>query len=215
MKGPRFERKIRDMRYWNTGDDPTNTNLGYLESLGQPWENISVDQFMGKLRGVIGVEEMLPKAVRVHFNLPYLFIGNNADSWSDERLQEEANELCQAINLGLDNVESDASLKKDGGADLSDRPATKGEEIYTAVSAYIDSRGPSELQTLRMAISGTTMHYRMTKLDKWLGRKRPSPGRRSIEAEIISVLFDIRRYADEFHSEAASYDFNLQRENDT
>lgn len=198
------------MRHWNTGDGPTDANLRYLESLGQLWENMTVDHFMDKLRGVIGIEKMLPKAVHNHFKLPYLFIGNDAYSWSVERLQEEASELCEAINTGLDKVENDANLTKDGGADLSDRPATKGEEIYAAVSSYIDSRGSTELSNLRTAISGA-MYHKMQQLDHWLGRKRPSHGGRPIETEITSILWDIRRNADDFHHEPASYDFDRQR----
>ncbi|WP_217272094.1 hypothetical protein [Sphingopyxis sp. BSNA05] len=200
------------MRYWNTGDSATDKNLGYLESLGSPFNNISVDQYMNKLQGVIGVEKMLPKAVLSHFNLPSLFIGNSAYSWTDERLQENADNLCRAINEGLYNAYNDESLKKGGDADLSDRPLTKGEEIYAAVSAYIDCRGASELHALRMAVSGS-MYHRMKQLDHWLDRKRPSPGGRPIESEIISVLFDIRRYADDFHHEPASYDFQQSRKN--
>ncbi len=194
-------------RYWDTGDSPTDANLNYLESLAQNWRGMTVEHFMDKLRGVIGVEKMLPKAVRSHFSLPFLFIGDAAYSWSDARLAEKTSELCTAIEAGLAAAFADNSLKRHGGADLSDRPATKGEELRVALTAYRENRGTAELSNLRQVCYGTRLHSRMDQLNKWLARKRPSSPDRPIEYEIASVLGDIGRHVDDYHCEPASYAF--------
>lgn len=166
---------------------------------------------MDRIRGVIGVERMLPEAVRKHFDLPNLFVGSAPYDWSHERLEEEHEKLCAALSDGLANVETDPSLKKDGSASLNDRPTSRGEEVLEAVEAYSECRGYAELAVLRQAVAGTHLQGKMDRLDKWLQRKRPSPGRQSIEYEIVSAMGDIRRYADELHHQPASYDFQARR----
>ncbi|MCD1624023.1 hypothetical protein [Citromicrobium bathyomarinum] len=200
------------MRYWNSKDEVTNVNLRYLESMSRSWSGINVEQFMDRIRGVIGVERMLPEAVRKHFDLPNLFVGSAPYDWSHERLEEEHKKLCAALSDGLANVESDPSLKKDGSASLDDRPASRGEEVLEAVEAYSDYRGYNELTALRYSVAGTHLQAKMDRLDKWLQRKRPSPGGQSIEYEIVSVIGDIRRHADELHHQPASYDYQTKRD---
>lgn len=198
-------------RYWHTGDAPTDANLRYLESLARPWSGMTVEHFMDKVRGVIGVERMLPRVIRAHFNLPSLFIGNAAENWPPERIQEETARLCDALEAGLAAAHADPTLVKGGSADLSDRPATKGEELGAALEAYRENPGSSELSHLRQVASGTTVDRNMERLDMWLARKRPSSKDRSIEYEIASVLGDIARHVDECHAEPASYDFSERR----
>ena len=195
------------MRYLRTKDEPTNANLRYLDALAQLWPDLSVEDFMGKIRGVIEVREMLPSAVLRHFRFPMLFIGDAAYSWSPARLRENAEALCVAIGDGLDRVEADISLKKGGEADLSDRPRTKGEEIRAAVRAFQERRGDTELAQLRTAVQSTNLIGRFEKLEHWLGRKRPSSPHRSIEYEIIAAVADIGRRADDFHHLRASFAF--------
>jgi hypothetical protein len=198
-------------RYWHTGDAPTDANLRYLESLARPWSGMTVEHFMDKIRGVIGVERMLPRAIRAHFNLPSLLIGNAAYDWPPDRLRVETASLCDALEAGLAAAHADPTLAKGGSADLSDRPATKGEELGAALEAYREQRGSSELSDLRQVASGTTAARYMDRLDTWLARKRPSSKDRSIEYEIVSVLGDIARRVDECHAEPASYGFNERR----
>ncbi len=198
-------------RHWNTGDRPTDANLTYMESLATSWRGMTVEHFMDKLRGVIGLQRMLPKAVRDHFTLPFLYIGNSAYDWLPERLQEEAATLCSALEAGLKAVHNDESLAKGGSADLSDRPATRGEEVRAALDAYREYPGSHELSRLRQAASGTSLHRYIDRLDKWLARKRPSSPDRPIEYEIASVLGDIARHVDDLHHEPSSYEFNEQR----
>lgn len=199
------------MRHWQTGDVPTDANLTYIENLAQTWPSMTVDQFMDKLRGVIGVERMLPAAVKRHFKLPVLFIGDNAYRWDAERLAEESAGLCDALKAGLAAVDADPSLKREGNADLSDRPPTRGEEIAAALQAYQADRSNSHLSDLRIACSVQGLHHYIDQLDKWLARKRPSSPDRPIAYEIASVLGDIRRRAGDYHHEPASYRFTDAR----
>jgi hypothetical protein len=198
-------------RHWNTGDRPTDANLAYMESLATPWRGMTVEHFMDKLRGVIGLQRMLPKAVRDHFTLPFLYIGNSAYDWSSERLQEEATTLCSALEAGLQAVHDDEALRKGGSANLDDRPATRGEEVRAALDAYREYPGSSELSRLRQAASASSLHRYVDRLDKWLARKRPSSPDRSIGYEIASVLGDISSRVDDLHHEPSSYEFHEQR----
>ena len=50
------------MRYWNTGDTPTNSNLSSLENLAHPWAGIDAERLLDVIRGVIRIEKMLPTA---------------------------------------------------------------------------------------------------------------------------------------------------------
>lgn len=195
------------MRYFRTKDEPTNANLRYLDALAHFWPDLSVEDFMGKIRGAIEVREMLPSAVLRHFQFPMLFIGDAAYSWSPERLREKAKALCTAIVDGLDRVEADHSLNKGGEADLSDRPRTKGEELRAAVRAFQDRRSATELAQLRTAVQSTDLIRRFEKLEHWLGRKRPSSPHRSVEYEVISAAADIGRRADDYHHLPASFAF--------
>lgn len=194
-------------RYWHTGDTPTDANLSYMESLARPWSGMTVEHFMDKIRGVIGVERMLPRAIRRHFALPPFFIGNAAYDWPPERLREETERLCDALEAGLAATHADPTLSRKGLADLSDRPATKGEELREALEAYREYRGRAELNRLRQVASSTSLYRYIDRLDYWLARKRPSSKERPIEYEIVSVLGDIGRRINDYHSEPASYDF--------
>ena len=86
----------------------------------------------------------------------------------------------------------------------------RSEQIETALRAYREYRSPSELQALRVVVSGTRLHYDLEKLERWLKRKRPSPGGRSIEYEIVSVLGDIGRGAQDYAHEPATDFENLR-----
>ena len=194
-------------RQWNTGDPPTDANLAYLESLARPWAGITAEQFMDKLRGVIGLQRVLPRRVREHFRLPNLFIGDAAWRWSAEQLRQETATLCSALEAGLAAVHADAAIAKGGSADLGDRPATRGEEVRAALDAYRQQPGSRELGRLRQAAAGTALQRHVDQLDGWLARRRPSSKDRPIEYEIAGVLGDISRRIDELHGEPAGHGF--------
>lgn len=115
------------MRHWNTGDTPTNSNLSAIENLARPWAGIDAEHLLDVIRGVIRIEKMLPKAVRVHFQLPPLFVGARPYDWDAARRDEYHSELCEALSAGLARVQADPALVKNGGADLSDRPPILGK----------------------------------------------------------------------------------------
>jgi hypothetical protein len=193
------------MRYWRTKDDPTNANLTYLDSIAQTWPGMTVDEFMAKVRAVIGLREMLPKAVLRHFDLPFLYVGADPYRWGEDRLREKTTELVGALEIGLAAAFADPELGPDGAADWSDRPPTRGEEIKAALACYREDRDVRSLADLRQACAPTRLSRHVERLDKWLARKRPSSPHRSIEYEIADALGDIGRAAGDFHHEPASY----------
>jgi hypothetical protein len=193
------------MRHWNTGDTPTNSNLASMENLARPWAGVDAEQLLDIIRGVIRIEKMLPKAVRVHFELPNLFVGARPHDWDAARREEYHSELCEALSAGLARVQADPTLAKDGGADLTDRPPTRGEELEFACRTWSRNRTSSNLDDLRIACSVPGMQSRFDKLERWLARKRPGSSPHSVEYEVECALGDIDRYADTYHSMEASY----------
>lgn len=193
------------MRHWNTGDTPTNSNLTSIENLANPWAGIDAERLLDVIRGVIRIERMLPKAVRVLFQLPSLFVGARPYDWDTGRRDEYHSELCEALTAGLARVKADPTLSKDGGADLSDRPPTRGEELESACRTWSRNRTSGNLDDLRIACSVPGMQNRFDKLERWLARKRPGSSPHSVEYEIECALGDIDRYADTYHSMEASY----------
>lgn len=193
-------------RYWDTADRPTNANLNYLESFARHWPDVTPDRFTSKSNGVSHVMKMLPAAVTRHLHIPWLVTGSSQYDWDPVSLVQRDLELSDALNLGLADVHADPSLKRGGGADWSDRPATRGEQIEVSLEAYRERRGCAELSDVRLAC-GWFLTREIERLDKWLTRKRPSSGGRSIEYEIADVLGDISRRASDLHHEAASPSF--------
>ena len=169
------------MRHWNTGDTPTNSNLSAIENLARPWAGIDAEHLLDVIRGVIRIEKMLPKAVRVHFQLPPLFVGARPYDWDAARRDEYHSELCEALSAGLARVQADPALVKNGGADLSDRPPTRGEELEFACRTWSRNRTSSNLDDLRIACSVPGMQRRFDKLERWLARTRPGSSPHSVE----------------------------------
>jgi hypothetical protein len=193
------------MRGWNTGDEATNRNLALIEQLSVDHDQLhGPDHFLDLVRAVIGVEKMLPEAVRKHFHLPFLFVGAGPYDWDQHRLRDRTIELRKALADGIAAVRSDPGLNSGSAVSKSDRPRTRAEQIETALRAYRERRGEAELQALRVAVSGTRLDYKFAQLERWLKRKRPSPGGRSIEYEIACVLGDIGRYASDYAHEPAT-----------
>ncbi len=87
---------------------------------------------------------------------------------------------------------------------------TKGDEIRDTIFEYSECRGLEQLTALRKVMRGTgiiKIDNLMDKLEKWLARKRPSSGGKSLEAEIVSAIASIRRCASDYHSLPASADY--------
>jgi len=187
------------MHSWRTNDEVTNTNLRSLENLSRPWPGLNAEQFVDRIRSVIMIEKMLPTKVRQHFDLPALFVGNRPYDWSQERLDQESEALCNALKDGLEKTAGDPDLMSPVASNRLVRPRSRGEQVRLATEAFANHRNQEHLTALRYAVSGTHLQSRMDRLDKWLGRKRPSPGGRSLEYEIVCAIGDIKRYADELH----------------
>lgn len=193
------------MRGWNTGDQATDQNLALIEQLSVDHDQPNgPDHFLDLVRAVIGLEKMLPDAVRKHFQLPFLFVGATPYDWEEQRLRDRTMELRKALVDGIAAVRSDPGLNSGLAINKSDRPRTKAEQIESALRAYREFRGGAELQALRIAVSGTRLDHKIAQLERWLKRKRPSPGGRSIEYEIACVLGDIGRYASDYAHEPAT-----------
>ena len=138
------------MRHWQTRDAPTNANLAYLESLARPWRGMTVEHFMDKLRGTIGIQRMLPKAVKRHFDLPFLYIGNSAYDWSPERLAEEAARLCDALGAGLDAVVSALQRNQVDTMLIVDDPSADGE-LWVGPEPTEIATDPAQLSGMSVA----------------------------------------------------------------
>lgn len=192
------------MRCFDTADRATSRNLEYLDCFTRIGPRLSASELLSREASVVEVINMLPSAVRSHFELPYL--GWISDS-SPELVDQRSSKFSRALEAGLEAAMSDNTLRKGGGADMSDRPATKAEEIEAALKEYEFSRGRRELQKLQQAVAGTQLSRRVDRLEYWLGRKRPSPGGRPIANEIASVLWDVRHHACDYHHMPASYGF--------
>lgn len=199
------------MRHFSTRDDVTNANLRYLESCVWVRPDMEAEDATEKFRAAITVQDMLPAAVRQKFAFPSLYIGDAAYRWSPDQRQQRVQELVEAIEDGLDAVLADPSLGKNGNANFSDRPASKGEEVRAAIEEVRQCRGTAQVGALRSAAYGTNLSRYVERLDHWLNRKRPSPNGNSIEYEIACVIGDIARRVDEYHHLRASPDFQQRR----
>ena len=192
------------MGSFTTGDRATDQNLVLIEQWSVDHGQYDPDHFLDLVRAVIGIERMLPAAVRSHFALPFLFVGAAPYDWSEARLHERTVELREALANGIAKVRSDPALSGGNGVKAADRPRTRSEQIESALKAYRQWPGSTELQALRTAVSGTRLYRKVEELERWLKRKRPSPGGWSIQYEIASVLGDIGRYAGDYAHEPAS-----------
>lgn len=180
---------------WNTGDRATDQNLGWIEQLGKEHRPPDAEGFLELVRAVIGVDRMLPERIRRQFALPHLYVGDAPYAWSDATLRERTSALRAALVAGLDKIRSDPEQNR---VQASDRRRTRSEQIEEALAAYRASRGSSELHALRIAVSGTNLHHAVEKLERWLKRKRPSPGGQSVEYEIVCALGEIARGAGDY-----------------
>lgn len=184
------------MASFRTGDRATDQNLELLGQLSVDHGDYDRDHFLDLVRAVIGIDKMLPYAVKRHFKLPFLWVGDGPYRWGDVQVRERTIELRTALASGLAKVRADPLLVGGNGVTKADRPQTRCEQIESALQAYREIRGPAEFQALRLAVSGTSLQHKVEELERWLKRKRPSPGGRPIEYEIVSVLGDIGRHAD-------------------
>jgi hypothetical protein len=172
---------------WNTGDPATDSNLRKLEG-GSRWRiGSDAEQVHQLLLLCIAVEKMLPKAVRRHFDLPNLFTGESHFTLGQAYRDRLVSEITTALQRGLEAVEADPTLRRDGGADLSDRPRTKGEAIKEAIRAFSKAEDARALSALRQAVYGTHLTGRVEKISELMNRKR-SYGNQSPRLAMLGEL---------------------------
>lgn len=186
------------MRNWNTGDRVTDSNLEALDNMADCARRMEARSLIDLVRTVIGIDDMLPKCVKVHFKFPNLYFGSQADGWSPERRAEFLGKLSEAIKDGLANAESDTNLVKGGGADYSDRPKSRGEAIQEALNAYENTRTRTDLYQLQMAASPTHLASRVKTIEMLSTRKRPH-GNQSPEAALLAEISRLEMEASRMH----------------
>lgn len=161
------------MLYWNTGDRVVDCILRQMEGFSTWREDSDPEQTHQLLGALIGIEKMLPKAVSKHFKLPYLYVGNAHFEQGDIYRRNLISEITTALKEGLEQASADPDLKRDGGADFSDRPRSRGEEILDAIDDFDRERTTAKLSRLKMAISSTNLQYRVNTIEKLISRTRP------------------------------------------
>jgi hypothetical protein len=141
------------MHYWNTGDRATDSNLQKLSSVTD-WpvdRDIENNLLLDYIHLLICIEEMLPRVCKAHFHWPNLFIGSAPTARNQRDRNNFWRNVCEKIQEGLENVAADPTLKANGGADLNDRPKSRGERILDALARYEEARSPSALSGLMTA----------------------------------------------------------------
>ena len=143
------------MHFFDTGDRVVDACLRKLEGYGTWTENSNAESTHQLLSGMIHVQEMLPKAVATHFQFPTLFVGNAHFSGNQDYRTKLINSIKSAVNLGLERVKQDLTLRRENNPDFCDRPRSRGEEILDALGAFQKDRSTSAFSKLTMAASNT------------------------------------------------------------
>lgn len=190
------------MLYWDTGDRVVDCILQKLEGLST-WhldsDAASTDQL---LSGLIHIQEMLPRAVALHFILPNLFVGNaHFDRGTDYRRKLVFN-ITDALKRGLDAAADDQNLKRENETNFSDRPLSRGEEILHAVKLFSDNQSKSSLSRLQLAVSPTRLQSRVKTIEMLMTRKR-TYGNQSPELAMLGELHRLEFEAEGYHGEKA------------
>lgn len=183
------------MMNWDTGDKVVNRNLYALEGYAN-WREDSdaglTDQLVGAM---INLEEMMPKAIRIHFKLPNLFIGDAHFRNDQEYRAGFIKKLNASLSVGLESAAADPTLNRGGGADFSDRPKSRGEVILDALGDYERTRDQSAMARLKDAVSPTRLQSRVQSIEMLRTRKR-TYGNQSPEVATLSELHRLRYEAE-------------------
>ncbi len=169
-------------RYFNLDDAPTTKNLTGLDHISrQPCRGGDLRIADMLLHAVLERFSLLPAAVVRHFDTSAFYTCGVHERMSDAGREALWRELTQTLCLGLDKVLADPQLARGGGADLNDRPTTKGErvaEVCEALSEALNRGG--DLQDLAARLSregaGTDAGYDGQQLIKLLGKRSIDTG---------------------------------------
>ena len=127
------------MRYFNTGDTPTDHNLRRLDHLASPRHcNGTADHMHDWLCAAIQSIGMLPPEAGRHFDAWRFKIGDAHYSYSDALRAKRWQDLVVELSAMIDAAESDPRLDRKGPAgplDATGRPETAGERIRTQCEA--------------------------------------------------------------------------------
>ena len=144
---------------------------------------------------------MLPAAVKRHFRVnPY--VGDYArpsDAW---RLLTWSG-IAKDLDEGLTGVMDDPTLQKGGGADLSDRPPSRGEQIAAIckrLEAIYDRGGSwdAAVAELDRASSGTNVRGEVQAMKRLIAKKRiPDVG--AWRSDMIGYIWRANSAAQQLH----------------
>ena len=165
-------------RRFDTGDPVTDFNLRRLEHLSRnDAQDGDVDLFGIHIRATIDSFEMLPAAVKRHFRVnPYVGdYSRPSNAWR----RQAWGELTARLDEGLTAVTEDAALQRNGGADLGDRPQSRGEQISAIckrLEGIYKSGGAwdAALAELERAASGTSVGSEVEAIKRLIAKKQIS-----------------------------------------
>jgi hypothetical protein len=193
-------------RFFSTLDEVTNANLATLDHLSKgEARGGEVALFKVHILANIGAYEMLPAAVRRHFNIqPYV---GDYYALSDAWHAQSWTSIAAGLDAGLAAVAADPALQKEGGADLSDRPQSVGERIIAVcdqLEAVFDRGGSWEtpLAQLSFAASSTPAQGDSDKLRKLMEKKR-IPDYGAWRGEVIGAIWHARSIGHHQHHRKA------------
>jgi len=175
------------MMYWDTGDRVVDCLLQKLESYSRWPNDADAEQTHQLLIGLIGIEEMLPEAVSLHFNLPHLKVGSAHFQNGDKYRQQLIEEICTAIKAGLKKAHSDPFIKRDAEPNFSDRPKSRGEAVIEAAENFKEEQTHSNFSQLKAAANSTNLGSHLKITEMLMSRKRPY-GNREPAVAMLSEL---------------------------
>lgn len=189
-------------RRFDTGDPVTDFNLRRLDHLSRnEARGGDVRLFEIHILATIDSLEMLPAAARRHFRV-HPYVGDYfkpSDAWRQATWAGIAKDLDKGLNAAL----ADETLQKGGGADLSDRPLSRGEQITTIckkLEAIYDKGGSwdAAVAELERASGGTNVDSEVRAMRRLIEKKRiPDVG--AWRSDMIGYIWRANSSAQHLH----------------
>lgn len=190
------------MEYWDTGDKVIDCILRKIEGFSTWQTDADGESTHQLISGLIKIQEVFPKSVAAHFNIPYLYVGSAHFDRDQKYRAKFIGDINLALKSGLENIAKDPSFKKGGGADFSDRPRSRGEEILDAVRAFKNEHSHSNLNQLQRAVAPTHLQARVQTIEMLMSRQRPY-GNQSPKLAILGELHRLEFEAEGYHGQKA------------
>jgi hypothetical protein len=189
-------------RRFDTGDLVTDYNLRRLEHLSRnDARGGEIHPFEIHIHATIDSLEMLPAVLRRHFHInPYV---GDYHRRNDDWRQRTWTELARGIDAALTAVMDDAALQKGSGAELGDRPSSRGEQISAIckkLEAVYDRGGSwdAALAELERASSGTSVRSEVEAMKRLTNKKRiPDVG--AWRSEMIRLIWRAHSTSQHLH----------------